>query len=116
MRAFAKIAGLVACLSPALAHAQGATDFKSLTIVVGFSLGGGYDAYARLLARFIDRYLPGQPRAVVQNMPGSSGLKSVQYLDTPSTPKDGTVIAAFNPGLIIESLLTPEKIQMKFNQ
>ncbi len=109
------LAGVMACL-PHAANAQGAADFKSMTIVVGFSPGGGYDAYARLLARFMDRYLPGNPKPVVQNMPGASGMKSVLYLDTPSTPKDGTVITAFNPGLIIDSLLSPQKIGMRFDQ
>jgi tripartite-type tricarboxylate transporter receptor subunit TctC len=116
MRAVAMILGFAACALPATTWAQGAGEFKSMTIVVGFSPGGGYDAYARLLARHLERHLPGSPHVIVQNMPGSSGLKSVQYLDSPSAAKDGTVITAFNPGLIIESLLTPAKIQMKFDQ
>jgi tripartite-type tricarboxylate transporter receptor subunit TctC len=51
---------------------------------------------------------------IVQNMPGSSSLKAVQYLDG-SAPKDGSVITAFNPGLITESLLNAEKIRFKFS-
>src|SRR5262245_24276000 len=53
---------------------------KTMRIVVGFSSGGGYDVYARVLARHIGRYIPGNPTVVVQNMPGAASLKSVQYL------------------------------------
>jgi tripartite-type tricarboxylate transporter receptor subunit TctC len=116
MRIAATSLAVLALSLPASARAQQASDFKSMTIVVGFSPGGGYDAYARLLARYLDRYLPGAPKAVVQNMPGASGMKSVLYLDTPSAAKDGTVVTAFNPGLIIESLMTPQKIGMRFDQ
>ena len=96
------------------ALAQPAEGFKSMTIVVGFSPGGGYDAYARVLARHMSPHLPGQPNVIVQNMPGGSSLKAVQYLDI-NAPKDGSVMTAFNPGLITESLLSPEKIRMKFS-
>jgi tripartite-type tricarboxylate transporter receptor subunit TctC len=116
MRILATGLAMIILAAPSLAQAQQPADFKSMSIVVGFSPGGGYDAYARLLARYMDRYLPGHPKPIVQNMPGSSGLKSVQYLDSPSAAKDGTVITAFNPGLIIESLLTPKKIGMTFDQ
>lgn len=89
-------------------------DLKTVAIVVGFSPGGGYDAYARLLARHYGRNLPGTPNLVVQNMPGASSLKAVQHLDG-NAPTDGSVMTAFNPGLITESLLDPEKIKMKFS-
>lgn len=96
------------------ALAQPAEGFKQMTIVVGFSPGGGYDAYARVLARHMSPHLPGKPNVIVQNMPGGSSLKAVQYLDI-NAPKDGSVMTAFNPGLITESLLSPERIRMKFS-
>lgn len=107
--------GLAAAALLALAPgaADAAAEFKSMTIVVGFSPGGGYDAYARVLSRHIGRHVPGTPNVIVQNMPGSSSLKAVQYLDA-NAQKDGSVITAFNPGLITESLLAPEKIRFKF--
>lgn len=98
-------------LLPAVAQP---VEFKTVSIVVGFSPGGGYDAYARVLARHYGRNLPGNPNFVVQNMAGASSLKSVQYLDG-TAPTDGSVMTAFNPGLITESLLDPEKIKMKFS-
>src|SRR6516162_10388878 len=104
-KTWARVAGAVvlAAISCA-AQAQTTVEFKSITIVVGSSAGGGYDTYARVLARHIGRHIPGQPSLTVQNMPGASSLKAVQYLDA-NASKDGSVIAAFNPGLITESLL-----------
>lgn len=116
MRAFANAIGLLVSLMPAHALAQASGEFKSMNIIVGFSPGGGYDSYARVLSRHMDRYLPGHPRVVVQNMPGGSSLKAVVYLDGPSAPKDGTMMTAFNPGLIIDSLLAPGKAELKFDQ
>ena len=101
--------------SPALA--QSVEQFyrdQQLRMIVGFGPGGGYDAYTRVLARHIGRHIPGNPRVIVQNMPGAASLKSVQYLDT-GAPRDGTVIAAFNSGLLTESIVSPEKIQLKFS-
>jgi tripartite-type tricarboxylate transporter receptor subunit TctC len=110
VRVLAVIASLA--LLPAAAAAQ--TEFRAVSIVVGSSAGGGYDTYARILARHMSRHVPGQPGIIVQNMPGASSLKAVQYLDT-SAPKDGSVMAAFNPGLLNESLLNADKIRFKFS-
>ena len=86
---------------------------KEMKLTVGFTPGGGYDAYTRLLARHYGRFIPGNPSAIVVNMPGASSLKSVQYLNA-GAPKDGTAMTAFNPGLIVQSLTIPEKIKVKF--
>jgi tripartite-type tricarboxylate transporter receptor subunit TctC len=77
-------------LSEAAAQ-QLAPEFKTFKIVVGFSTGGGYDTYARVLARHMSRYIPGQPNIIVQNMPGGASLKAIQYLDN-GAPTDGSVI------------------------
>jgi tripartite-type tricarboxylate transporter receptor subunit TctC len=95
------------------AAAQTSAEFKTLTMVVGSSPGGGYDVYARMLARHIGRHLAGQPSIIVQNMPGASSLKAVLYLDT-GAPKDEIVITAFNPGLITQSLIEPDRLRFKF--
>ena len=114
-KAWARVAGAVALAAISCpAPAQTTVEFKSITIVVGSSAGGGYDTYARVLARYIGRHIPGQPSITVQNMPGASSLKAVQYLDA-NAPKDGSVMAAFNPGLITESLLNADKIRFKFS-
>jgi tripartite-type tricarboxylate transporter receptor subunit TctC len=83
---------------------------KTVHLVVGFSTGGGYDTYARMLARHFGNHVPGKPNVIVENMPGAGSLKAVQWLDGPA-PKDGTAITAFNPGLITQSLLEPEKMK-----
>jgi tripartite-type tricarboxylate transporter receptor subunit TctC len=110
---FAACASLV-CAAPACA--QDVASFykgKTVRIVVGFTPGGGYDIYARTLARHYGRHIPGNPTVVVQNMPGAASLKSVQYL-TAGAPTDGTLITTFNPGLITQSLTSPEKVSVKF--
>ena len=93
-------AAVLLCLALAApAMAEDPASFyrgKTVRIVVGFSSGGGYDVYARVLARHIGRYIPGNPIVVVQNMPGAASLKSVQYLTT-GAPTDGTLITTFNP-------------------
>jgi tripartite-type tricarboxylate transporter receptor subunit TctC len=102
-------------MAPRAATAQ--NDFysgKTLTIVVGYSAGGGYDQYARTLARHFGRHIPGNPAIVVQNMPGAASLTSVRYLAN-TAPKDGTAITMFDPGLILESLAAPEKFNVKFS-
>lgn len=99
------------------ASSQSVADFyrgKTIRLIVGFGVGGGYDANARLLARFIGQNLPGNPRVVVQNMPGASSLKAVQYLDN-GAPTDGTVVTAFNAGLVMESSTKPEEIPIDLN-
>src|SRR5258705_2479736 len=101
-------AGPVAAQDPA-AFYKG----KTVRLVVGFSPGGGYDLYARSLARHYARHIPGNPIVVVQNMPGAASLKSVQYLSA-GAPTDGTLITTFNPGLITQSLTAPEKVNVKF--
>jgi len=104
---------VVACAAmPGVAQAQNPVEFRTINIVVGSTAGGGYDTYARVLARHINRYIPGQPNIVVQNMPGASSLKAVRYLDT-GPPTDGSVITAFNPGLLNESLLNADKVGFK---
>src|SRR4051812_40993289 len=52
---------------------------KTVTIVVGYSAGGGYDQYARLMARHLGKHIPGNPTVIVQNMPGAASMTSVRY-------------------------------------
>jgi tripartite-type tricarboxylate transporter receptor subunit TctC len=87
---------------------------KTINLVVGYSVGGGYDQYARALARHLGSHLPGQPNVLVQNMPGAASLTAVRYLDA-SAPKDGTVITMFDPGLITESFASPDLFKVRFS-
>jgi tripartite-type tricarboxylate transporter receptor subunit TctC len=106
--AFAAAAGLVFAAAPASAQ-KVSFEGKTIRIVVGFGPGGGYDSYARVLARHYGQHLPGRPNVVVENMPGAGSLTAVRWLDGPA-PKDGTAIAAFNPGIITQALLEPQKM------
>lgn len=94
-------------LGPALtsfAHAAQPYEGKQVTIVVGNPAGGGYDAYARLLARHIGRHLPGNPVIIVQNMPGAGSLTAAQHLANVA-PRDGTVIGSIVPAALFQPLI-----------
>jgi tripartite-type tricarboxylate transporter receptor subunit TctC len=87
--------------------ADSVADFyrgKTVQVLVGFGPGGGYDLYARTLARYMGKHIPGNPTMVPQNMPGAGGVKVMNYLYNVAH-KDGTVIATFARGLAIEPLL-----------
>ncbi len=95
----------LALASPA--HAQSAEDFyrgKTVTILVGFTAGGGYDLYARLVGRHIGRHIPGNPSVVVQNMPGAGSMKATQYVYGVAA-KDGLTLATVSRGMVTEPLL-----------
>jgi tripartite-type tricarboxylate transporter receptor subunit TctC len=81
---------------------------KTIKLTVGYGPGGGFDAYARLLARHWGRNIAGNPRIIVQNRPGASSLKAVQFLRR-TAPKDGTAVVTFNSGQITRSLVLPSK-------
>ena len=79
------------------ANADAVADFyrgKQLSIIVGYGPGGGYDLYARLLARHISRHMPGTPAAIVQNMPGAGSLRAANYIYN-TAPRDGTAFGIF---------------------
>jgi tripartite-type tricarboxylate transporter receptor subunit TctC len=85
---------------------------KTLKIIVGLPPGGGADAYARLVQRYLPHHLAGAPSVTVQNVPGAGSLKSVAYLD--SQPDDGTVIATFSSGLLTQAVTSPERVRIDF--
>ena len=81
-----KISNVFVFLLSALVMAPGANvkaaeyyQGKTIRIVVGFTSGGFYDRWARLLARFMPKYIPGKPEMIVQNMPGAGGLIAANY-------------------------------------
>jgi tripartite-type tricarboxylate transporter receptor subunit TctC len=76
---------------------------KTVTILVGFGPGGGYDLYARTLARHMGHHIPGNPTIVVQNMAGAGSLRVVNYLYN-AAPKNGSVIATFARGIVLEPM------------
>jgi tripartite-type tricarboxylate transporter receptor subunit TctC len=98
---------LAACLSIASASAAAAEDFykdKTIDFIVGGNAGGGYDVYARAIARHLPRHIPGAPTIVVKNMQGGGSAKAASFLVLQGA-KDGTMIGAVFPGAIMEPLL-----------
>ena len=83
---------------------------KTVTIVVGYASGGGYDLYARLLGRHLSAHIPGHPTVVVQNMPGAASLAAANYVYSVA-PKDGTVIAAVDQNIAMYQLLGGKGVQ-----
>src|SRR5262245_16475686 len=90
-----RLAGVVVAAGFALpAHADPVADFykdKPLTLIAGYTAGGGYDLYARIVANHLGRHIPGQPRIIVQNMPGAGSLRAANHLYNVA-PKDGSAI------------------------
>jgi len=86
--ALALAAGLSLAPAPVLAQAAGG---KATTMIIGFGPGGGYDLWARTVARFIGKHLPGTPTLVTQNMPGAGSYVAASYIYN-LAPKDGTVL------------------------
>jgi tripartite-type tricarboxylate transporter receptor subunit TctC len=84
---------------------------KTITLVVGASVGGGYDVYARAFAPFLGAHIPGKPNVIVKNVPGAGGLTSVLHLDA-GAPKDGTVITTFNSGVLTNAFANPEQFKV----
>jgi len=103
LRRYAAIIACWALLPAAPAHAQTVVDFyrgKQIALVTSASVGGGYDQYARLLARHMQHHIPGEPAIIVQNMVGAEGLRAANYLYNVAA-QDGTVIGGLsrNTGL-----------------
>ncbi len=98
---------LAATLATQGARSAGVEDFyrgKTVSLLCGYSVGGGYDAYGRLLARHFGKHLPGNPNVVQQNMTGAGSLKAANYLYSVA-PKDGSVIGTFSRSQGIAPLL-----------
>lgn len=84
-----------------------AEDFykgKAINLVVGNATGGGYDAYARLLARHMSKHIPGEPNIVVRNMPGAGGLVMSNYMYS-QAPRDGLTIGMMSRANPVEPVL-----------
>ena len=97
-----------ACAWGALsARAEAVAEFyrgRTVTLVVGYGPGGGYDVYARLVGRHLGRHIPGNPNVVVQNMPGAGSLRAVNWLYN-LAPRDGTAIAHFARNMPLMGML-----------
>ena len=105
------VAGLVITAIPAASQDYYAG--KTIDLVVGNYPGGGFDIYARAVARHLGRNIPGNPTVVVKNMPGAGSAKAGVHISTVA-PKDGLSIGAVTPGAIVGPLLD-DKPQSMFD-
>jgi tripartite-type tricarboxylate transporter receptor subunit TctC len=106
LEAFVVPALLLCCAGPATAQ-NAVEDFyagKQINLVVGYGPGGGYDITARLLARYLGKFIPGNPSVVVQNMPGAGTMRAANYLYV-NAPKDGATIALIARDMPLTGLL-----------
>jgi tripartite-type tricarboxylate transporter receptor subunit TctC len=104
---------IVVLAVPAGAQAQSVADFykgKNVTVIVGYTAGGGYDIYARALARHMGKHLPGNPNLIVQNLTGAGSLNAANNIYNVA-PKDGTVFGTFGRGLAMEPLIGTARVQ-----
>jgi tripartite-type tricarboxylate transporter receptor subunit TctC len=97
------------------AQAQDAAAFfrgRTVNMEIGYSAGGGYDVYARMIARFMGKHLPGAPAVIPKNMQGAGSLRLTNWLYT-AAPKDGTEIAAIGRGIAFDPLLGNRNAQFE---
>jgi tripartite-type tricarboxylate transporter receptor subunit TctC len=95
MRRLILAAAIASATAPAAADSV--ADFyrgKSISLIIGFGEGGGYDLSARLVAQYLPRFIPGNPAIVPRNMPGASSVRAVEYFHNVA-PRDGTALGFF---------------------
>ena len=103
-------AALAIFAAHAPARADAIADFyanKPLTFVIGSSSGGTFDTTARVAARFLPKYIPGNPAVTLQNMPGASHVRATEYLAN-IAPRDGSAVAFVQPSVILNKVTSPE--------
>ena len=104
----ATFAGVLSVAAVPASAADAVASFykgKTINIIVGYGPGGGYDLYARLMARHLPKHIPGNPTVVVQNMPGAGSLKATNHVYNVAKA-DGTNIAAMNAVLPFQPLIS----------
>jgi tripartite-type tricarboxylate transporter receptor subunit TctC len=107
MRILAALLAASAVVCASSARADSVEDFyrgKTIDLYIGYSAGGGYDNYARQVARYMSKYIPGNPEIVPHNMAGGGGRIAAAYLFT-IAPKDGTAIATADQSLPLQQAL-----------
>lgn len=103
-------------LAPRPCQADEVADFfrgKTITMFIGYPAGGGYDLYARALARHMGRHIPGNPSFVAQNMPGASSMVLANHIARVA-PRDGTAMAAVNAALLFDWIYAGEASKAQF--
>ena len=112
------LAAMLAAASPAHAQSDAVEQFykgRQLRLVIGYSVGGGYDIYGRIAAEFLGRYMPGNPTIIPQNMPGAGSMAAARYMFA-AAPRDGSVIAMLAQTLPVDTLVQGDKAGVDITQ
>jgi tripartite-type tricarboxylate transporter receptor subunit TctC len=102
----------IVLLSPLAAHAQSVEEFyrgKKIDLVIGYSPGGTYDLYARLVARHLGTHIPGKPLIVPRNMPGAGSRTAANWVFHVA-PHDGTVLATADQSLSLQQAIGDKRV------
>ena len=114
-RLLAAIGALSVALTAPAALAQSAEEFfkgKTVTVYIGFSPGGTYDLFGRMVSRYIGKHIPGNPTVVASNMPGAGSLTAANWLYRVA-PKDGTAMGIVSQTMAIDEALKAKGVQFK---
>ena len=106
----AVIAAMLCSTVLTAARAQEFYAAKTIRMYVGFAPGGGYDIYARALARYMGGFIPGRPTIVTENMPGAGGLRLANFM-AQVAPQDGLALAVISEGGLLEQLYGNPAVQ-----
>jgi tripartite-type tricarboxylate transporter receptor subunit TctC len=113
LRGMAAATALLALCMTQPALCAGVEEFykgKTVSLLIGYSVGGGYDLYGRLLARHMGKYIPGRPTIVPQNLTGAGSLRAASFIYS-AAPKDGSVFGTFGRTMATTPLLMPGNAQ-----
>jgi tripartite-type tricarboxylate transporter receptor subunit TctC len=112
LKVIAAASGLALLASQAMAQSSVESFYKGkqMDLVIGYSAGGGYDTYARLVARYLGQFVPGQPNIVARNMPGGGSRVAAGFVFKVA-PKDGTVLATADQSLSLAQAIGDKGIQ-----
>ena len=115
--AISVLGAITAAAVPAMAQ-QSVEDFykgKKIDMIIGYTPGGTYDLYARLVARHLGEYIPGKPNIVPRNMPGGGSRVAANFVYS-AAPKDGTVLATADQSLSVEQAMGDDQLKIDVNK
>jgi tripartite-type tricarboxylate transporter receptor subunit TctC len=117
MRWAGALVAVLGTLAAPQARADAVEDFykgKQITLIVSYGPGGGYDVYARVLSRYMGKYIPGNPTIIIQNMPGAGSLRGANFIYN-AAPKDGTAFGIFARNIPLIGLLQKSNQNVQFD-
>lgn len=109
------LAGLLLALLPRAYAQQPSFAGRTVTIIVGYTPGGGYDRIARMVARHLPKYLPGNPTVIVQNMPGANSLVAANHVYGVARP-DSLTMGVFNRNLVLGQLAKVDGVRFDMSK